>query len=223
MGSLVRHLPSWPGAISDAGFELRHAGTWVSARNVPLGAGVLAVVDSEHCPIAETARIVTYLAGESAKQCGPCVNALPAIADALTALTSRRRALPRVELLQRRSQELVAVARAAIPTAPRCSSRACSASSNLRSGCTCATVHAERVAHQHSCPSHHHAEGGDDPVGDQPHRLSGLRRLRRTLAGEVRLTSGDIRSWNAGSWASNSSNTLGVPLRSVQPWLCARG
>ena len=75
--------------------------------DVPLGAGVLAVVDSEHCPIAETARIITYLAGESAKQCGPCVNALPAIAEALTALTSRRRARPRIDLLQRRSRELM--------------------------------------------------------------------------------------------------------------------
>jgi NADH:ubiquinone oxidoreductase subunit F (NADH-binding) len=75
--------------------------------DVPLGAGVLAVVDGEHCPIAETARIVTYLAGESAKQCGPCVNALPAIADALTGLISARRVRPRVDLLQRRTQELV--------------------------------------------------------------------------------------------------------------------
>ncbi|MHB8538847.1 MAG: NADH-ubiquinone oxidoreductase-F iron-sulfur binding region domain-containing protein [Candidatus Dormibacteria bacterium] len=75
--------------------------------DVPLGAGVLAVVDGGHCPIAETARIVTYLARESAGQCGPCVNALPAIADALTALTSARRARPRIDLLQHRSRELV--------------------------------------------------------------------------------------------------------------------
>jgi NADH:ubiquinone oxidoreductase subunit F (NADH-binding) len=75
--------------------------------DVPLGAGVLAVVDSEHCPIAETARIVTYLAGESARQCGPCVNALPAIAKALTELTSVSRPRPRLDLLQRRSQEVM--------------------------------------------------------------------------------------------------------------------
>jgi NADH:ubiquinone oxidoreductase subunit F (NADH-binding) len=75
--------------------------------DVPLGAGVLAVVDSEHCPIAETARIVTYLAGESARQCGPCVNALPAIAEALTQLTSLSRPRPRIDLLQRRSQEIM--------------------------------------------------------------------------------------------------------------------
>jgi NADH:ubiquinone oxidoreductase subunit F (NADH-binding) len=86
---------------ADTGWSLG-AGT-----DVALGAGVIAVVDSGHCPIAETARIVTYLAGESARQCGPCVNALPAIAEALTALTSARRPRPRMDLLQRRSQEIM--------------------------------------------------------------------------------------------------------------------
>lgn len=75
--------------------------------DVPLGAGVLAVVDTGHCPIAETARIVTYLAGESARQCGPCVNALPAMAEALTEMTRARRPRPRLDLLQRRSQEVM--------------------------------------------------------------------------------------------------------------------
>lgn len=75
--------------------------------DVALGAGVIAVLDTGHCPIAETARIVTYLAGESARQCGPCVNALPAIAEALTELTSARRPRPRIDLLQRRSQEIM--------------------------------------------------------------------------------------------------------------------
>ena len=35
------------------------------------------------CPIAETARVVRYLAEESAGQCGPCLFGLPALADAL--------------------------------------------------------------------------------------------------------------------------------------------
>jgi NADH:ubiquinone oxidoreductase subunit F (NADH-binding) len=75
--------------------------------DVALGAGVVAVLDAGHCPIAETARIVTYLAGESARQCGPCVNALPSIADAVTELTAARRPRPRLDLLQRRLQEVV--------------------------------------------------------------------------------------------------------------------
>lgn len=51
-----------------------------------VGAGLLAVLPAGYCGIAETARIVRWLAGESAGQCGPCVHALPAIADALEAL-----------------------------------------------------------------------------------------------------------------------------------------
>ena len=38
------------------------------------------------CAIAETARVVRYLAEETAGQCGPCVFGLPALADALGAL-----------------------------------------------------------------------------------------------------------------------------------------
>jgi NADH:ubiquinone oxidoreductase subunit F (NADH-binding) len=45
-----------------------------------VGPGVVVVVTTLTCGIAETARIATYMAGESAGQCGPCVFGLPAIA-----------------------------------------------------------------------------------------------------------------------------------------------
>ena len=44
------------------------------------GAGLVAVLPRGACGLAETARVVRYLAGESAGQCGPCVFGLPAIA-----------------------------------------------------------------------------------------------------------------------------------------------
>ncbi len=47
------------------------------------GAGVFLVLPAAGCGLAETARVVRYLAGQSAGQCGPCLNGLPAIADAL--------------------------------------------------------------------------------------------------------------------------------------------
>ncbi|MDQ2960693.1 MAG: proton-conducting membrane transporter, partial [Candidatus Dormibacteraeota bacterium] len=74
--------------------------------DVPLGAGVVAVVDSGHCPIAETARIVAYLARESARQCGPCRDGLPALAEGVAGLTGARRPRPRLDLLRRRLEEI---------------------------------------------------------------------------------------------------------------------
>ncbi len=50
------------------------------------GVGVLAALAQGSCGVAETARIIRYLAGESAGQCGPCVFGLPAIADDLELL-----------------------------------------------------------------------------------------------------------------------------------------
>jgi NADH:ubiquinone oxidoreductase subunit F (NADH-binding) len=48
-----------------------------------LGAGIVIALPAAACPIAETARVVRYLAEENAGQCGPCVFGLPALADAL--------------------------------------------------------------------------------------------------------------------------------------------
>ncbi|MDR0342616.1 MAG: NADH-quinone oxidoreductase subunit I [Nocardiopsaceae bacterium] len=58
---------------------LRPAGAFV-------GAGVLAALPAGRCGLAETARVVRYLALESAGQCGPCFNGLPRMAAALSVL-----------------------------------------------------------------------------------------------------------------------------------------
>jgi NADH:ubiquinone oxidoreductase subunit F (NADH-binding) len=67
-----------------------------------MGAGMVIVLPVSSCGLAETARVVRYLAGENAGQCGPCRFGLPALADAMTDLAyqgGRGRALERVASL----------------------------------------------------------------------------------------------------------------------------
>lgn len=53
-------------------------------RGLALGAGV--AFAPAGCPLDATARIVSYLAGQTAGRCGPCLNGLPALADLVSAL-----------------------------------------------------------------------------------------------------------------------------------------
>jgi NADH:ubiquinone oxidoreductase subunit F (NADH-binding) len=77
-------------------------GTWVDAsralalrlaredlRSVgcSLGSGVLIALGESSCGLHESARVIAYLASQSAGQCGPCVYGLRAIADSFAALT----------------------------------------------------------------------------------------------------------------------------------------
>lgn len=53
-----------------------------------LGTGVVVALPEHACGLAETARVVTYLAKESAHQCGPCRNGLPLIAETFARLAA---------------------------------------------------------------------------------------------------------------------------------------
>jgi NADH:ubiquinone oxidoreductase subunit F (NADH-binding) len=72
-----------------------YAGAWIDGRflhgvalsdehlaphGASVGAGVVLLLSNEACPVAETARVARWLAGESSGQCGPCVNGLGALA-----------------------------------------------------------------------------------------------------------------------------------------------
>ena len=76
-------------------------GTWVDARGrsalrlaredlrsvgCSLGSGVLIALGESACGLHESARVIAYLADQSAGQCGPCLYGLRAIADAVGAL-----------------------------------------------------------------------------------------------------------------------------------------
>lgn len=58
--------------------------------NVRLGVGLFAVAPVGACPVALTSLIVTWLAGQSAGQCGPCTFGLPATAEAFERLAASR-------------------------------------------------------------------------------------------------------------------------------------
>jgi NADH:ubiquinone oxidoreductase subunit F (NADH-binding) len=67
-----------------------------------LGAGVVALLSEEACPVAETARVTRWLAAESAGQCGPCVHGLDSLAATVEDIaqgSASRRATLRIERL----------------------------------------------------------------------------------------------------------------------------
>ncbi len=71
----------------------------IAAAGATLGAGVILPLAAGWCPLVRTAALVDYLAGQSAGRCGPCLNGLPAMADALRALVHGGGPLRRVEEL----------------------------------------------------------------------------------------------------------------------------
>ncbi len=51
------------------------------------GAGVVVALPAGACGLAETVRVASWMASQNARQCGPCFNGLPAIADDLARVT----------------------------------------------------------------------------------------------------------------------------------------
>jgi len=66
-----------------------------------LGAGIVAPLGAGTCPLGEVARVASYLAGESAGQCGPCKLGLPGVARALTALADGSGGMDALETARR--------------------------------------------------------------------------------------------------------------------------
>jgi NADH:ubiquinone oxidoreductase subunit F (NADH-binding) len=95
--SLASLIDAGGGAIARVRAALfgGYAGGWVNGRllrgvalsdqhlavhDASLGAGVVLLLSDEACPVAETARVARWLAQQSARQCGPCLNGLDALA-----------------------------------------------------------------------------------------------------------------------------------------------
>jgi NADH:ubiquinone oxidoreductase subunit F (NADH-binding) len=80
------YFGSWATAASALEAPFSTAG--LSALGATVGAGLIVALPANKCGLVETARVVRYLAGQSAGQCGPCVFGLPAIAGELEALAA---------------------------------------------------------------------------------------------------------------------------------------
>lgn len=95
---LAASEPVRPAAVLVGGYH----GAWVPTSDLEVGltrrdlapyhatvgAGVLHVLGEATCPIRFAADVAAYLADESARQCGPCLNGLPHLATNLSRLAS---------------------------------------------------------------------------------------------------------------------------------------
>jgi NADH:ubiquinone oxidoreductase subunit F (NADH-binding) len=77
---------TWLPWSTAAGLPVRESD--LRAVGASLGAGIVAPLPAGVCPLAETADVVSWLAGSSARQCGPCEFGLPAIASIVDALAA---------------------------------------------------------------------------------------------------------------------------------------
>lgn len=74
-----------------------YAGRWLRPGDLdgPIrtggGPAAVTVLDRRSCALTESARVVRWLANQSAGQCGPCANGLPAIASAFEAVSAGER------------------------------------------------------------------------------------------------------------------------------------
>lgn len=87
----------WPAGLDRA--SLRRLGG-------SLGAGVIAVLPRSACGVAETDRILAFLARESAGQCGPCHLGLPAASELLHSVNLGRAGQRALDTLVRWSGEI---------------------------------------------------------------------------------------------------------------------
>ncbi|HEY5356234.1 MAG TPA: NADH-ubiquinone oxidoreductase-F iron-sulfur binding region domain-containing protein [Streptosporangiaceae bacterium] len=101
----VLGLAGGPSAALQALLIGGYSGTWVDAAEATsrpfssvgladlsagVGAGLIAALPEDACGLRETARLVRYLAGESAGQCGPCLFGLDAVAGQVEGIAEGR-------------------------------------------------------------------------------------------------------------------------------------
>lgn len=83
-------LGGYAGAWVDGALlsDLALSDAQLARHGASLGAGVVTLLSDAACPVAETARVTRWMAGESAGQCGPCVHGLGALAGTISELAA---------------------------------------------------------------------------------------------------------------------------------------
>jgi NADH:ubiquinone oxidoreductase subunit F (NADH-binding) len=107
-GALIGgYAGAWIGGERLRGLAL--SDEYLAPHGATLGAGVVLLLSEEACPVAETARVARWLSGQSARQCGPCLHGLDALAtsvEQMAAGTAQGRTTQRIDrlasLVQRR-------------------------------------------------------------------------------------------------------------------------
>jgi NADH:ubiquinone oxidoreductase subunit F (NADH-binding) len=90
---------SWIGGEELAALTL--SDEQLAPHGAAIGAGVVLLLSEQACPVAETARVASWLAAQSSGQCGPCVFGLDALAATVAAIAGARAPAPATQRLTR--------------------------------------------------------------------------------------------------------------------------
>ncbi|CAN5358892.1 NADH-quinone oxidoreductase subunit NuoF family protein [soil metagenome] len=109
LSSLLQSPPGDRRAVLIGGYH----GTWVDhidhlvierdalrIAGAPLNAGVIARISADHCALVEVSRVTSWLASESAGQCGPCFFGLPAVARGVQSMVEGAGSEPMTRLVR---------------------------------------------------------------------------------------------------------------------------
>ena len=73
----------------------------MKGRGLTFGCGIVGLLPTDVCGVAATAEIMSFLAAESAGQCGPCLHGLRAIGDATKRVAQGRAAVDEIGRIER--------------------------------------------------------------------------------------------------------------------------
>ena len=164
------------------GGALPFSSAGLAALGAGVGAGLIAALPDDACGLAETARVVRYLADESAGQCGPCLFGLDAIAGEVQRLAEGRTS--DLSTLRRWLGQVDGRGACRHPDGAVRLIRSALDRLRGRTGTACARLVLRHPDSAACCPSHRGGSHDRRPPGapGRPHRLRRPRAVRRDPA-----------------------------------------